>query len=111
VTVGEEIRCLLDAGWTWDGDKLVHPTHNGIWTMYKRIDSSGIAARSELFESDSGKPFVRHGRGDRGNGRRVMAGGYDAVRSSKPCPSAPDHGLSSTHSTPFRIPFRVSFEL
>ena len=52
VTVGEEIRCLLDAGWTWDGDKLVHPTHNGIWTMYKRIDSSGIAARSEQFESE-----------------------------------------------------------
>jgi hypothetical protein len=23
VTIGEEICCLLAAGWTWDGDKLV----------------------------------------------------------------------------------------
>jgi hypothetical protein len=53
VTTGEEIRCLLDAGWTWDGDRLVHPKDKNTWTIYKRTDSSrGIAARSEQFEAE-----------------------------------------------------------
>ena len=29
VTILEEIRCLLDAGWTWDGDKLVENPQRG----------------------------------------------------------------------------------
>jgi hypothetical protein len=52
VTIGEEIRCLLAAGWAWDGDKLVHPTSKDIWTMYKRTDSHGIGPRIEQFESE-----------------------------------------------------------
>ena len=39
VTIGEEIQVLLAAGWTWDGDKLVHPKHKDVWTMYKRTFS------------------------------------------------------------------------
>jgi hypothetical protein len=39
VTIGEEIQCLLAAGWTWDGDKLVHPKHKDVWTLYKRAFS------------------------------------------------------------------------
>ena len=39
VTIGEEIQCLLAAGWTWDGDKLVHPKNKDVWTMYKRTFS------------------------------------------------------------------------
>lgn len=59
VTVGEEIRCLLDAGWTWDGDKLVHPKYKDVWTMYKRIDSHKI--RAEQFEAEL-KQAVRESR-------------------------------------------------
>jgi hypothetical protein len=33
-TIGEEIQCLLAAGWSWDGDKLVHPQHKDVWTRY-----------------------------------------------------------------------------
>ena len=39
VTIREEIQCLLAAGWTWDGDKLVHPKFKDAWTMYKRTFS------------------------------------------------------------------------
>ena len=42
VSIGDEIRCLLDAGWTWDGDKLVCPHAKDTWTRYKRIDSSKV---------------------------------------------------------------------
>jgi hypothetical protein len=42
VSIGDEIRCLLDAGWTWDGDKLVCPHAKDTWTMYKRIDSNKV---------------------------------------------------------------------
>jgi hypothetical protein len=35
VTIGEEIQCLLAAGWTWDGDKLVHPNSKDVLAMYK----------------------------------------------------------------------------
>ena len=50
VTIGEEIQCLLDAGWTWDGDKLVHPKYKDVWTIYKRIDSHKI--RAEQFDAE-----------------------------------------------------------
>jgi hypothetical protein len=52
VTVWEEIQCLLAAGWTWDGDKLVHPGHKTICVMYKRTDSQGFGARIEQFEAE-----------------------------------------------------------
>jgi hypothetical protein len=52
VTIGEEIQCLLAAGWKWDGDKLVHMADNNVWISYKRADSRGISARSEQFESE-----------------------------------------------------------
>jgi len=111
VTVGEEIRCLLDAGWTWDGDKLSIPLITAFGLCIKGLILAGSPPGLSSSNPNSGKPFVRHSSGVRGNGRRVTEGGYDAVRSSEPCPSAPDHGLSSTRSTPFRIPSRVSFEL
>jgi hypothetical protein len=50
VTIGEEIQCLLTAGWTWDGDKLVCPWDEDTWTKYKRVDSHKI--RAEQFESE-----------------------------------------------------------
>ena len=50
VTIGEEIKCLLAKGWTWDGDKLVHPLHKDIWTMYKRTFSH--TSRVEQFDSE-----------------------------------------------------------
>lgn len=42
LTIAEEIQCLLDAGWSWDGDKLVHPKYKDVWTKYKRIDCNKI---------------------------------------------------------------------
>ena len=36
-TILEEIRCLLDAGWTWDGDKLVHPQNRELWRKYTKM--------------------------------------------------------------------------
>jgi hypothetical protein len=42
VPIPAEIQCLLDAGWTWDGDKLVHPKARDIWRKYQRIDSPRI---------------------------------------------------------------------
>lgn len=50
VSIGDEIRCLLDAGWTWDGDKLIHPQHNDVWTMYKRTFSH--MSRVEQFDAE-----------------------------------------------------------
>jgi hypothetical protein len=44
VPIPEEIRCLLDAGWTWDGDKLVNPKNNDMWRQYKRIDSPKVSS-------------------------------------------------------------------
>ena len=71
VSVGEEIRCLLDAGWTWDGDKLVHPTQKGSWVLYKRTDASrDIIARSDQFNLNSSRPCERQ---DGSNGRRKAA--------------------------------------
>jgi hypothetical protein len=52
VTVGEEIRCLLAAGWVWDEDSLVHPTSKNIWIRYQRAETGGITARSEQFEAE-----------------------------------------------------------
>jgi hypothetical protein len=67
VTVGEEIRCLLAAGWTWNGDTLVHPGHKGSWTMYKRIDFSH-KTKLEQFESEL-KQAVREARQKQGVGK------------------------------------------
>jgi hypothetical protein len=66
VTVGEEIQCLLAAGWTWNGDKLVHPGDADCWTMYKRIDSNKI--RREQFEREL-EQAVREARQKQGGGK------------------------------------------
>jgi hypothetical protein len=66
VTIGEEIRCLLAAGWTWDGDKLVHPGDKDCWTMYKRIDANKI--RREQFEAELAQA-VRKARQGQGGGQ------------------------------------------
>lgn len=50
VTIGEEIQCLLAAGWTWDGDRLVHPVHEDVWTRYERTFSH--RSRVEHFDSE-----------------------------------------------------------
>jgi hypothetical protein len=50
VPIPDEIRCLLDAGWKWDGDKLVNPQNNNIWRRYKRIDSPKVC--SERFDAE-----------------------------------------------------------
>ena len=42
VTIPEEIQCLLDAGWTWDGDRLVHPRDKDLWRMYTKVNSPRI---------------------------------------------------------------------
>src|SRR6516165_9485582 len=52
VTIGEEIECLVAAGWRWDGDTLIHPKNEDIWITYRRVDSRGINAREEQFESE-----------------------------------------------------------
>jgi hypothetical protein len=67
VTVGEEIRCLLAAGWTWNGDTLVHPGQKDSWTMYKRIDFSH-KTKLEQFESEL-KQAVREARQKQGVGK------------------------------------------
>jgi hypothetical protein len=59
VTVGEEIQCLLAAGWTWDGDKLVHPTSKDVWTTCKRTFSH--ASRTGDFDREV-KEAVRKAR-------------------------------------------------
>ncbi len=59
VTIPEEIQCLLNAGWTWHGDKLVHPADKDIWRMYKRIDSPKVG--SERFDAEI-KQAVREAR-------------------------------------------------
>jgi hypothetical protein len=61
VTIGEEIQCLLAAGWTWDGDKLMHPGSKETWVRYQRGETSGIGARVEQFESEL-KQAVREAR-------------------------------------------------
>jgi hypothetical protein len=50
VSIPAEIQCLLDAGWTWDGDKLVCPRDKDIWRMYKRIDSPKVG--SDRFDAE-----------------------------------------------------------
>lgn len=52
VSIGEEIECLVAAGWRWDGDTLIHPKNEDIWIAYRRADSRGINAREEQFESE-----------------------------------------------------------
>ena len=48
VTIAEEIRSLLDAGWTWDGDKLVHPQYRELWRMYTKMDSPKLGDSRRL---------------------------------------------------------------
>jgi len=50
VTIGEEIQCLVDAGWTWEGDRLVHPKYKDVWTRYKR--SFSHESRTEHFDAE-----------------------------------------------------------
>jgi hypothetical protein len=50
VPIPEEIRSLLDAGWRWDGDKLVNPQNHDIWRQDKRIDSPKVC--SERFDAE-----------------------------------------------------------
>jgi hypothetical protein len=59
VTIGEEIQCLLALGWTWDGDKLVHPKHKDVWTKYQRTFSH--STRTEHFDAEL-KQAVRSAR-------------------------------------------------
>jgi hypothetical protein len=66
VTVGEEIQSLLAAGWTWNGDKLVHPGDKDCWMMYRRIDANKI--RSEQFEREL-EQAVREARRKQGGGK------------------------------------------
>jgi hypothetical protein len=51
-TIGEEIQCLLAAGWTWEGDTLMHPRRKNVWIMYKRVESRGLDARAEQFDAE-----------------------------------------------------------
>jgi hypothetical protein len=48
VSIREEIQILLDAGWTWDRNKLVHPSDKSIWRMYTRVDSPKIGNAQRL---------------------------------------------------------------
>jgi hypothetical protein len=52
VSIGEEIECLVAAGWMWVGDTLIHPNNENIWITYRRANSRGINAREEQFESE-----------------------------------------------------------
>ncbi len=56
-TIGEEIQCLLAAGWTWEGDKLVHPKYKDVWTMYQRTFSH--ASRTEDFNAEVKQAVLR----------------------------------------------------
>jgi hypothetical protein len=51
VTIPVEIRCLLDTGWTWDGDKLMRPSDKDIWRKYTKVDSPKIGS-SQRFDTD-----------------------------------------------------------
>jgi hypothetical protein len=57
VTVGEEIQSLLAAGWTWNGDKLVHPG-----------DIAANKIRSEQVEREL-EQAVREARRKQGGGK------------------------------------------
>ncbi len=70
VTIPEEIRCLLDAGWTWVGDKLVHPRDKGIWRMYIKVNSPKIGS-SQRFDADIEQAI----REARWRGQRTRSGG------------------------------------
>ena len=50
-TIPEEIQCLLDAGWTWDGDKLVHPKDKDVWRKYTKVNSPKIGI-SQRFDAE-----------------------------------------------------------
>jgi len=52
ITLDEEIRCLLDAGWRWDGDKLVHPKDSEIWRMYTKTNAPNIGRRASQLDAE-----------------------------------------------------------
>jgi len=35
--VREEISRLLGKGWTWEGDRLTHPTDKDLWRVYDLV--------------------------------------------------------------------------
>jgi hypothetical protein len=99
VTIEEEIRCLLDAGWAWDGDKLVHPTHKEIWRMYQRVDCRSITARSEQFESEIREAVFRARQQGRCDGRCAwswLKRRWSALR--QPTPRCPRFGRRTSET-------------
>jgi hypothetical protein len=52
VTIPEEIQSPFDAGWTWDGDKLVHPKDKDIWRMYTKVDSPKIGKGCQRLDAE-----------------------------------------------------------
>ena len=64
MSIPEEIQCLLNAGWTWDGNRLLHPKDKDIWRMYKRIDSPKVG--TERFNAEIKQAVLgwRYGLGD-----------------------------------------------
>lgn len=71
VTIGEEIRCLLAAGWTWDGDKLVHPEDRNMHKIYTRVNSSKSGQESQRFDAEV-EQAVRE---ERQREQRMQSGG------------------------------------
>ena len=61
VTILEEIQVMLDAGFTWDGDKLVHPRDKDIWRMYTRTDCPKIGSGAQRLDAEI-KEAVRQAR-------------------------------------------------
>ena len=56
VTIPEEIRCLVDAGWAWDGNKLVHPEDKSFGECIRSVDSSKIGdARASRRRNRAGR--------------------------------------------------------
>ena len=64
VSIGDEIRCLLDAGWTWEGDKLVCPQDKDTWTRYERTGSNKV--RLHDFERELEQAVRKGQRQERG---------------------------------------------
>ena len=69
VPLAEEIRCLVEAGWTWDGNRLVHPNDKDIWRMYKKVDSSKIG-NSRRLDAEIGQTVHK----PECNGQRMRSG-------------------------------------
>jgi hypothetical protein len=73
VTIGEEIECLVAAGWRWNGDTLIHPKNENVWITYRRVDSRGINAREEQFESELEQAVQKVRRQGRERREKLMA--------------------------------------